>query len=764
MKHMTIRWASFGVLLVVWCAGAQRWSVSAQPVPPGRPYFVKDLGTLGGVESRALGINELGQAVGAAQRADGATHAFLFNGSTLKDLGTVGGASSVATDINRSGQVVGHSLSSLGNTKAFLYSGTQLRTLGTLGGSHAAAYAINDAGDIVGSSTTAGNVATRAFLYRNGVIARLGATFGGTNSVATAINQSGDVAGWASTAGNVSTRAFLFTGGVQINLGTLGGASEAAGINDGTQVVGRSVLASGARHAFLYSGGSMRDLGTLGGRNSEATAINEWSQIVGSSEIAGGSGTHAFVYQNGAMTDLNAVLPSSSGWVLETATAIGSSGEIVGYGRIGGRRHAFRLIPPVTLTLFQGGALSNEDSNIPRFGVQVGRTVTFVTSIMPQADGTARNVVFTDTMSGAIEIQSLRMYHEAGTCQFVQKTVTCRLPALGPSTFFEEEIWVTVRVTGPGPFSHTAHATADNAKPDPAHDTLRADNIGIALASFTLSASTIAGGKAVSARAELTSLAPPGGAVVQIKSSNAAIAPVPSQLVVQLPTATRTFNIVPAVVSQPSIVTISATYGLVTISRTLTVVPPALSRVSLTHSTMIGACQSATAKVTLTGSAPATGARVALATTTTGAVTPSSITVPAGASSASLTVTSRAVNTIHTGTFTGSYGGVSKSLSLSVRPIYVAALVLTPSVVTGGATVGGVTTIECAAPAGGMTATLSSTNPAVAMPLVSSVTFAAGASSRTFSVRTTKVAAPVTVTIKAAANGVTKNASLTVKP
>jgi hypothetical protein len=93
--------------------------------------------------------------------------------------------------------------------------------------------------------------------------------------------------------------------------------------------------------------------------------------------------------------------------------------------------NAVRLIAPVTLTLFQGGALSNEDSNIPRSGVQSGRTVTFVTSISVQADGTARNVVFTDTMSGPIEIQSLRTYHESGTCQFVQKTVTCRLPGPG---------------------------------------------------------------------------------------------------------------------------------------------------------------------------------------------------------------------------------------------------------------------------------------------------------------------------------------------
>ena len=106
-----------------------------------------------------------------------------------------------------------------------------------------------------------------------------------------------------------------------------------------------------------------------------------------------------------------------------------------------------------------------------------------------------------------------------------------------------------MRVTAPGAFSHTAHATAANSIPNSGADTAREDNIGIALAAFTLSASSVAGGTPVSAKGTLTSLAPSGGAVVKIVSSNPAVAPVPSQLVVQLPTATRSFNIVPAVVS-----------------------------------------------------------------------------------------------------------------------------------------------------------------------------------------------------------------------
>ncbi len=746
--------------LVVLCLCAAHWPISAQPTRPAGPYFVKDLGTLGGAESQALGINEPGQTVGSAQRADGTSHAFLFNGTSLKDLGTLGGASSVATAVNRTGQVVGHSLSSAGTTRAFLYADGSLKSLGTLGGSHSAAYAINYNGDVVGSSTTTGNTATRAFLYRNGVMTRLGGTFGGTNSVATAISDQGDVAGFSSTSGDASTRAFLFTGGVQINLGTLGGASAATGINSSAQVVGHSVLASGASHAFLYSGGIMRDLGTLGGRNSDAAAINDWSQIVGSSDVPGG-GTHAFLYQNGMMKDLNTLLPSSSGWVLEAATAINGSGEIVGFGRIGGRRHGFRLSPPASLGLFSFGALTNEDSNIPHNGVQVGRSITFVTTVREASDGMARNVVFTDTMTGPIEIQSVRMYQNSGACTAAQKTVTCRFAGLGALTFSEEEVWVTVRVTAPGAFSHTARATADNvAVPATASES----NIGIALASFTLSLSTVAGGKAVSARAELTSLAPPGGAVVRITTSNATVAPVPSQLVVQLPTATRTFNIVPHAVSQPTSVTISATYGLVTITRTLTVVPPALGSVSLTRSTMIGSCQTAIAKVTLTGSAPAAGAQVKIAASANGVVVPSTITLPAGATTASLNVGSRAVNAISNGTFTASYGGVSKSLNLGVRPIYPTSVVLTPSTVTGGGTVTGLARIECSAPPGGMTATLTSTNAAIAAPSATSITFAAGTTSRGFTVRTSKVSAQASVTIRVSAHSVARNAIVTVRP
>jgi probable HAF family extracellular repeat protein len=746
--------------LVLVAIGARDRRVHTQSIPSG-PFVVTDLGTLGGASSDAFAVNESGIIAGRAQRADGATHGFFYDGS-LHDLGTVGsGTESAALGINRPGQVVGRAVTALGNTKGFIWTAGTLRSLGTLGGSHSAAFAINDLGDVVGSATTSGNAATRAFLYRNGVMKSLG-TLGGTNSIATGITFSGDIIGSSSTRENASTHAFLFTGGSMHDLGTLGGTSEALGISDIGDIVGRSAVASGAMHAFVYSGGVMTDIGTLGGVNSQANAVNANGQVVGTSELPGTSTTHAFTYDRGVMIDLNTKLPSDSGWVLETATGINLSHDIVGTGIHNGVRHAYRLSPPATLRLSIGGALTQSESNLPRNGVQVGRHLVFIDSISEGADANAHDIVYTDTVTGPVEVTSAASV-QGNRCSVSGRTVTCRIAVLGPGFTFDDEIHVSVKVTGPGRFSHTAHVTAANVTPTAQH-TLSEENIGIALKSFTLSSATVAGGKAVSARAELTSLAPPGGAVVTLASSNSSIAPVPSTFVVQLPTNFRTFNIVPPVVDQPTTVTISATYGLVTISQTLTVLPPALARLSLTRSTMIGSCQTATAQVTLNGVAPAGGARVALTSTTGGVHVPSGVTVVPGATTASVTVTADAVHTLMNGVLRASFGGATQELSLAVRPIFLTGVTLTPSTVTGGARANGIATIECAAPVGGLAATLTSTKPNVAAPAIGTLMIAAGATAGSFAVTTHPVAAATTLSIRAAANGVTRSAALTVKP
>jgi probable HAF family extracellular repeat protein len=105
-----------------------------------------------------------------------AEHAFRYDGTpgsggVMRDLGTLGGTNSKGYGVNDAGQVAGHSLST-GNTAyhAFRYDGTPgsggvMRDLGTLGGTSSFGSGINDAGQVVGTSDVAGNAAMHAFLY-----------------------------------------------------------------------------------------------------------------------------------------------------------------------------------------------------------------------------------------------------------------------------------------------------------------------------------------------------------------------------------------------------------------------------------------------------------------------------------------------------------------------------------------------------------------------------------------------------------------------
>ena len=131
-----------------------------------------DLGTLGGDQSRALGINDSGQVTGGAQYLGNSIyHAVRWTGTTPTDLGTLGGYQSEGTGINASGQIAGWSLLA-GNarTHAVRWTNTTPTDLGTLGGLNSYGYGINTAGDVVGMSDLPGNAGTHPFLFTNGVL------------------------------------------------------------------------------------------------------------------------------------------------------------------------------------------------------------------------------------------------------------------------------------------------------------------------------------------------------------------------------------------------------------------------------------------------------------------------------------------------------------------------------------------------------------------------------------------------------------------
>jgi probable HAF family extracellular repeat protein len=723
-----------------------------------------------GAPSGATDISEFGSPiVGHVRTSAGADRAAVLSYGGYRELGTLGGAQSVALGAYY-GIVVGQSQTASGRFHAFLsdvgFSGNeQLVDLGTLGGSSSVAYA-TDSSSVVGSAQVAGDTRWQAFIWTNGVMSALPVTSQGNSSANDVLFD--QIVGHACASGNESCVGFWIKEGTVTTLPTLGGSTAANALNGREQIVGVSTVPSGARHAFLYANGAIADLQTLGGTNSEALDINDAGHIVGASDTASG-GQHAFIYRDGAMTDLNTLLPSGSGWVLQRATGISAGGQIVGVGTFDGQPRGFFLTPPADVFVWQGGMRSQQDGNLPR-GVEVGRNIQLVETVWATPDPlTVHGVKITATLTGPAEYQAVRIYdgdlREGSECQIAPKTITCDVPPID-TIGFGTEFWFTVRTTGPGNISHNVTAASEIPDPNPANNAITEQNYAVALVNLELTPPTVAGGKASSARVTLTGIPPQGDAVVRLASSRPDIAPVPATLIVPHHNNSpyRAFNIIPAVVSEPTPVEISATYGLVTVTKILTVVPPVLTQLYLTPTTVIGGCGTSAGKIVLSGSAPSGGAVVSLTNSNSAATAPSAVTVPAGASSQTFTITTGTVTTNVNGTVSASYGGVSQSLSLTVRPVRVKTVTLSPNPATGGATVAGTLTLECAAPPSGVVVTLSSNNGTVAAPTASTVTIPAGASSASFSVRTSPVTTSTNVTIYTTAYGVRKGTTLTVRP
>jgi hypothetical protein len=164
-----------------------------------------------------------------------------------------------------------------------------------------------------------------------------------------------------------------------------------------------------------------------------------------------------------------------------------------------------------------------------------------------------------------------------------------------------------------------------------------------ALSSLTLNPASVVGGmQSSTGTVTLSGPAPAGGAQVALSSSNPGAASVPSSVIVPAGATSTTFTVSTSAVIASSTVTISATYGGATRSASLTVTPPAaptLSSLTLNPASVRGGMQSSTGTVTLSGPAPTGGAQVALSSSNPGAASvPSSVIVPAGATSATFTV------------------------------------------------------------------------------------------------------------------------------
>ncbi|MCO6436250.1 MAG: hypothetical protein J5J06_04090 [Phycisphaerae bacterium] len=329
--------------------------MSSRKIPS---YEVVDLGTLGGEESRAFGMNNRGQVVGAADLKDGVSRAFVWEGDSLRKLDAPVGRASKAHSINANGQVVGSAQGSRGGHLPCLWDQGVIRLLDGDDGPDGMASHINDAGQIAGwrdrtPDRVRGGPELAILWHRSQSIELCTANRFGRDaysrfgSSAWGINNKGQVVG--KTPGG---SAFLCQEGdfTLFELVTGEGACATA-INEMGQVAGWGYINETQVHAFLWEQGRIKDLGSLGGSDARASDVNIHGHVVGDSAIAELDESaesiedHGFLWRDELLMDLNYLIAPNTGWLITAANSINDAGWIAGTGIRGGVAHAVLMTP-----------------------------------------------------------------------------------------------------------------------------------------------------------------------------------------------------------------------------------------------------------------------------------------------------------------------------------------------------------------------------------------------------------------------------------
>ncbi|HYY57120.1 MAG TPA: hypothetical protein VE842_07275, partial [Pyrinomonadaceae bacterium] len=280
------------------------------------------------------------------------------------------------------------------------------------------------------------------------------------------------------------------------------------------------------------------------------------------------------------------------------------------------------------------------------------------------------------------------------------------------------------------------------------------------LSALALNPTSVIGGYTSQGTITLDSPAPPLGSVIKL-SDNLASTTLPASITIPSGGKTATFSITTKSVTAAQNGTVTASFRGVNKTAAFSVQPITLTLLNLNTST-IGGGGTVTGGVTLNSPAPSGGLTVTLSDNIAAANTPASVVVPAGARNKLFQITTTVVTASQSGNITATYAGVTKTAPLTVAPIALASLKLSPTSVAGGVNVTGTAALNGPAPAGGAVVTLSDNLAATTVP--PSVTIPGGASSKTFTITTQMVSASQSGTVTATYNSASKAAALTVRP
>jgi hypothetical protein len=189
----------------------------------------------------------------------------------------------------------------------------------------------------------------------------------------------------------------------------------------------------------------------------------------------------------------------------------------------------------------------------------------------------------------------------------------------------------------------------------------------VGIQSLLLDSTSVSGGNTVTGTVVIGQAAPSEGAIVRLASNIAKAADVDWKLVIPAGQTSATFTVRTFAVKKATDVVIRAAYPGPTKYATLKVLPPfALSRLSLVATSAKGKT-TVQGTVIMNGPAPTDTVVTLTSSNTAVATVPTSVTIPAGSTQATFSVTTLAVKSNKAVTITAAYNGAKSVSKLTVK-------------------------------------------------------------------------------------------------
>jgi hypothetical protein len=265
------------------------------------------------------------------------------------------------------------------------------------------------------------------------------------------------------------------------------------------------------------------------------------------------------------------------------------------------------------------------------------------------------------------------------------------------------------------------------------------------LSTFSLSATSVLGGVGAVGTVTISGPAGPSNVTVSMSSSAVTVAKIDAVAVVNPNGTSATAAVTSFPVGQTTTVTFTATYQSVSKTAVLEVRAAALTSLAVNPASVIGGT-SANAVLTLEGPSGPSGAAITMSSDSPlAAQSPTQVTIPAGAKTLTVKITTSPVDATTTAIITATLNGVTKTDTLQVKAPSIKTVTL-PATVTGGFTARLTCTLDGPAGPNGVTVSLTCNQPGV-VAVPTTLAIAAGATNNFAILPTEGVDATISATV-----------------